>query len=250
MSEETLDEILNGSIRFYQKRKGYRFSLDSLLLAHFISLKNIKSAVEIGCGNGVVTLILAARFPNVNFTGVEIQRDLAGLAKKNIHLNLVENNVKILMDDAAKIRNYFPAQSIDMVYFNPPYRKLNSGRINPDEEKAIARHEIKGSLTIFLKAAQYLLKPSGKLFAIYPAKRIVALISQLREKNIEPKRMKLVFSGYTSSAEFVLIEARKESREELRIEQPLHIYQDKNIYTPEMKAIFRELSVIQGDAGG
>jgi tRNA1Val (adenine37-N6)-methyltransferase len=250
MSEETLDEILNGSFRFYQKRKGYRFSLDSLLLAYFISLKNIESVVELGCGNGVVTLILAARFPNVNFTGVEIQKDLADLAKKNVGLNSLKDNVTILMADAAKIKNNFPAHSIDDIFFNPPYRKLNSGRINPDAEKAIARHEIKGSLSIFLKAAQYLLKPSGKLFAIYPAKRMVELISQLRENNIEPKRMKLVFSDYTSSAEFVLMEARKESREELRIEQSLYIYQDKNIYTPEMKAIFRELSVIQGDVGG
>jgi len=95
-----------------------------------------------------------------------------------------------------------------------------------------------------------LLKPSGKLFAIYPAKRMVEMISQLRENNIEPKRMKLVFSDYTSNAEFVLMEARKESREELRIEQSLYIYQDKNIYTPEMKAIFRELSGLQGDVGG
>jgi len=250
MSDETIDEILNGSFRFYQKRKGYRFSLDSLLLAHFISLNNIKNAVELGCGNGVVTMILAVSFPNVNFTGVEIQKDLADLAKKNVHLNSVEDNVAILMANAAKISNYFPAQSMDAVYFNPPYRKLNSGRINPDAEKAIARHEIKGSLTIFLKAAQYLLKPSGKLFAIYPAKRMVELISKLRGINIEPKRLKLVFSDYTTSAEFVLMEARKEAREELLIEQSLHVYQDKNIYTPEMKAIFRELSGLQGDVGG
>ncbi len=250
MSEETIDEILNGSFRFYQKKKGYRFSLDSLLLAHFVSFKNIKNVVELGCGNGVITMILAARFRDVKFTGVEIQKDLADLAEKNVHLNSLQDNVKILRADAADIKNHFPARSKDGIFFNPPYRKLNSGRINPDAEKAIARHEIKGSLSIFLKAAQYLLKPSGKLFAIYPAKRMAELITRLRENNIEPKRMKLVFSDCASSAEFVLMEARKESREELRIEQSLHVYQDKNIYTPEMKAIFRELSVIHNDVGG
>jgi tRNA1Val (adenine37-N6)-methyltransferase len=250
MSEETLDNILNGSFRLYQNKKGYRFSLDSLLLAHFVSLKNIKNVIELGCGNGVVTLILARVFSNVNFTCVEIQEDLADLAKKNVHINSLENNVTILKADASKIKNYFPPQSNDAIYFNPPYRKLNSGRINPDSERAIARHEIKGSLTTFLKAAQYLLKPSGKLFAIYPAKRMVELISRLRENNIEPKRMKLVFSDYSSSAEFVLMEARKESREELRIEQSLYIYQDENIYTPEMKAIYRELSGLPGDVVG
>ncbi|HES59868.1 MAG TPA: methyltransferase domain-containing protein, partial [Caldithrix sp.] len=158
MSEETLDEILNSSFRLYQKKKGYRFSLDSLLLANFVSLKNTKSVIELGCGNGVVTLILARHFSNVNFTCVEIQEDLADLAKKNVHINSLENNVAILKADASKINNYLPPQSSDAIYFNPPYRKLNSGRINPNSEKAIARHEIKGSLIIFLKAAQYLLK--------------------------------------------------------------------------------------------
>jgi tRNA1Val (adenine37-N6)-methyltransferase len=128
-----------------------------------------------------------------------------------------------------------------VILFNPPYRKLNSGKINPLLEKAIARHEIKGSLKDFLMAAQYLLKPAGKVFAIYPAKRLNELIFRFRVNSIEPKRIKLVFSDCFSVAGFVLIEGRIGGREELKIEQPLFIYDEAKNYSKEIVGIFTEL---------
>jgi len=250
MTEETLDHILGSRLRLYQKKKGYRFSLDSLLLAHFVSLKKHARVIELGCGNGIIVLILAGIFAQVEFIGLEIQDDLVTLAQKNVRFNNLDRNIKIVKADAGKIKNYFPASSFDCVIFNPPYRKLTSGRINPDSEKAIARHEIKGSLNIFVNAAKYLLKPSGKVFAIYPAKRLAELILRFRESNIEPKKMKLVFSDDVSPAEFVLIEGRKESHEELQAEQPLFIYRKDKRYTEELMLIFRKLSSLQGDDAG
>jgi tRNA1Val (adenine37-N6)-methyltransferase len=136
------------------------------------------------------------------------------------------------------------------VIFNPPYRKLNSGRINPHPEKAIARHEINGSLKDFLTAAKYLLKPTGTVSTIYPAKRLVELVYLFRKNNIEPKKMKLVFSDRTSDAEFVLVEGRNGSREELKIDSPLFIYDQNRNYTDEMSGIFSELSSFPADGAG
>jgi tRNA1Val (adenine37-N6)-methyltransferase len=169
MEEETLDEILDGHLRVFQKKKGYRFSLDSILLAHFVSLKQRARFIDIGCGNGIILVILAKLFPNANCVGLEIQENLSTLAKKNSQINDLESRVEIFSGDARNIENIFPAHSFDTVIFNPPYRKLKSGRINPQLEKAIARHEIKGSLKDFLHAAQYLLKPGGRVFTISPA---------------------------------------------------------------------------------
>lgn len=242
MDEETLDEILEGRLRIFQTRKGYRFSLDSILLAHFVSLKPGTSAIDLGCGSGIILFILAKRFPNVHCVGLEIQEKLAALAQKNTRLNDLDERVEILSGDASNIKNIFPARSFDAVIFNPPYRKLSSGRINPLEEKAIARHEIKGSLKDFLKAAKYLLKPTGKVFTIYPAKRLVELICLFRESGIEPKKMKLVFSDNSSDAEFMLVEGKKGGREELKIEPSLFIYDPGNNYTDEMSRIFSDLS--------
>lgn len=242
MEEETVDLILNGNLQLFQKKRGYRFSLDSLLLSHFTCIKPKTSNVDLGCGSGIIMLILASRFPQTIWTGVEIQEDLAVLAQKNAQLNGLEGRIKILCSDARAIKKILPANSFNSVVFNPPYRKLKSGRINPHLEKAIARHEIKGSLKDFLQSAKYLLKLGGRVFTIYPAKRLVELISLFRLCCIEPKRLKLVFSDYSSEAEFVLVEGRSESREELKIEQPLYIYDRDKKYTPQISAIFSELS--------
>jgi len=250
MKEETIEEVLQGSLKICQSKKGYRFNLDSLILAHFISLKRCTRNVELGCGNGIIMLILARRFPSTVWVGVEIQESLAAFAQKNVKLNEMDGGIKILCEDVRAIKNKMPATSFDNVIFNPPYRKIGSGRINPQTEKAIARHEIKGSMKDFLETARYLLKSGAKVFTVYPAKRMVELISIFRLNDIEPKRMKMVFSDHYSSAEFVLVEGRKGSREELKIEPPLFIYDQNKKYTPQMTSIFSELSQFPADGGG
>lgn len=250
MEEETLDEILNGRLRVFQTKRGYRFSLDSILLAHFVFLKSHARVIDIGCGGGIILLIVATRFPQANLAGLEIQENLAILAEKNTKINNVDNRVKIFSGDARNIRNTFPPRSFDAVIFNPPYRKLKSGRINPDPEKAIARHEIKGSLNNFLTAAKYLLKPAGTVFTIYPARRFIELVCLFRDSGIEPKKMRLVFSDKFSEAEFVLVEGKAGGREELKIESPLFIYDKNRKYTETMENIFTELSRFPTDGDG
>ncbi len=250
MEKESLDEILNGRILVYQNKHGYRFSIDSLLLAHFIDLKPRAKAIELGCGSGIILLILAKRYPTLKFTGLEIQENLVGLAQKNVRLNGLENNVEIIGGDVQEAGKRFPPGIFDAVFFNPPYRKLNSGRLNPNPEKAIARHEIKGSLETFLKAAQSLLKEKGSVFVIYPAKRLAQLIYLFRQYRMEPKRIKTVFSDATSDAEFILVEGKKGSGEELKMAPPLFIYDENKRYAPETLKIFRELSVAPPDGGG
>jgi len=249
MSEETLDEIIDGHLRIYQKKRGYRFSLDAILLAHFISLKRKANVIELGCGSGIISLILALRLPQITMIGLEIQEEMAALAQKNVEINNLASQIKIMNGDAREIKKTFAAYSFDAVIFNPPYRKIDSGRINPDGEKSIARHEIKGSLPEFLKAASYLLKPKGQVFAIYPATRLASLVCSMRENKIEPKKIKLVFSDNKSVAEFALVEGRAGGREELTVEPVLVIYDKNKKYTEEMKAIFSELASfpVRGD---
>ena len=250
MEEETLDTILKGRLRVFQTKKGYRFSLDSILLAHFVSLKSRTRVIDIGCGNGIILLILAKRYPKLHLVGLEIQDNLADLARKNSEYNNLKNIIEIVSGDARHIKSIFPEHSFDAAIFNPPYRKLNSGRINPLREKAIARHEISGSLKDFLTAAKYLLKPVGTVFTIYPAKRLAEIIYLFRNNNIEPKKMKMVFSNYHSEAEFILVEGKKGGREELKIKPPLFIYDYGKNYTKEMAEIFSELSHFPADGDG
>jgi tRNA1Val (adenine37-N6)-methyltransferase len=250
MNEETVDEILDGSLKIRQSKRGYRFNLDSIILAHFVDLKSRTVNLDLGCGNGVIALVLANLYVQSRWHGLEIQHALADLAQKNVEQNGLDHRVIIDKGDAREIKKIYQPHSFDNIVFNPPYRKLDSGRMNPLPEKAVARHEIKGSLSEFLSASKYLLKPKGRVFTIYPAARMVELISLFRKKDIEPKRMKLVFSDAASTAEFVLVEGRSGSREELKMEPPLFIYEEHKEYTKDMKNIFTDLASPQDSGGG
>ncbi|MFO7569205.1 MAG: methyltransferase [Smithellaceae bacterium] len=240
--DETIDEILDGGLRVCQSRRGYRFNLDSLMLSHFVTVRPGSLNMDLGCGNGIILLVLARRYPETRWVGLEFQPALSALAQKNIELNGLTDRVTIVTGSAGDVQNHFKRASYDQVVFNPPYRKILSGRVNPMEEKAVARHEVRGSLTDFLEASKYLLKPSGRAFVVYPASRLVQLVFEFRRHDIEPKRMKLVFSDRHSRAQFVLAEGRRSSREELCMEAPLVIYEEPGVYTEDMKSLFSDLA--------
>lgn len=240
--EETVDAILGGQLKVIQKTKGYRFSVDAILLAHFVYVKKNDLVLDIGAGSGVMSMIVAHRWPCGKVIGLEIQEELVEMARRSVSLNGLESRVDIRQGDAGKIRDLFDRESFDVVIFNPPYRKLKSGRINPDFQKSMARHEISGSLGEFLAASAYVLKPSGRAYIIYPATRIVDICSRMRGTSIEPKRIQIVHSHAHRRGEFVLVEGIKGGREEVEILPPWSIYAENGAYTEAMTRLFTELS--------
>jgi tRNA1(Val) A37 N6-methylase TrmN6 len=182
-----------GHLKVYQHKNGYRFAIDAFILANFIHLKKKETVLELGTSCGIISLILAYKFPQVKkILGIEIQSNLVSLAKKNVTLNQRENLIEILQTDIKNLTKNFPSASFDVVVSNPPYYSLKEGRLNPDTEKAIARHEIKGSLLDVVKIGQYMLKQKGRFYFIYPAFRCEHLFVTLRNYNLEPKRLRFV----------------------------------------------------------
>jgi tRNA1Val (adenine37-N6)-methyltransferase len=240
--EETIDDLLEGALRIFQKKKGYRFSLDSLLLSHFVRLKSGDRVLDMGTGAGVIALILAKRPGCGKVTGIDIQEEMAEMARRSARFNNLEDRVEFLRGDVKDIRTILEPQSFDAAVFNPPYRKLNSGRINPDDRKAVARHEIRGALGDFLAAARYVLKDGGRVFTVYPATRMAELVYRMRADRLEPKRVRLVHSACSSGGEFVLAEGVKGGGEELEVMPPLFIYGPDGEYTAAMTDLFRGLS--------
>jgi tRNA1Val (adenine37-N6)-methyltransferase len=239
---ETVDELLGGRIKIFQKKKGYRFSLDVLLIAHFVHLKRGDHIVDLGTGSGVLAMIMAGRRECGKIIGVDVQEEFVEMAQRSVEFNNLQEKVDIRLGDIRNIGILFDENSFDVSIFNPPYRKLKSGRINPNNQKSIARHEIKGTLYDFLSAAAYVLRKSGRAYIIYPATRMVELLSSMRTAGIEPKRMRVVHSHSDSRGEFVLVEGKKGGREELEVMPPLVVYEDAGEYTEAMNGIFRELS--------
>lgn len=235
---ETLEILLNGALKICQREKGYRFSIDALLLASFFHEKPEENILEIGPGSGIISLILAVRNPTVRIKGLEIQDDLADLARRNAALNNLSERVCIETGD---IRQISSQPLFDAAVFNPPYRKVNTGKTNILPQKAIARHEMTGSLKDFLHGSYRLLKPSGRVAFIYPAARGAEAISAMRQERIEPKRMRVVHSYPNAAGQFLLIEGFKNGGEELHILPPLFIYHEGKTYSPEMTQILMDL---------
>jgi len=216
---ECIDPILDGRIRIIQSKDGYRFSADALLLARFAPVKRGDVVVDLGTGCGVILLaLLASTRPHLAI-GLEIQRELADQASRNARLNGFQDQMHLVLGD---IRHPPIARGCaDLVLCNPPYRRVEGGRINPDPRRAVARHELMASLDDILRAADWLLRKKGKLSLIYPAVRLVDILVRLRQFNLEPKRLLIDFPGPASSAKLVLIEATRDGKSGVDLMPPL-----------------------------
>ena len=220
-SDQTLDTFFGGSLRVLQKKGGYRFSVDAVLLSQFSKIRKNEKVMDLGTGCGILPLLLSQTTKAHSFVGVEIQKELADLAKKNVRLNHLQDRVSILQKDFRDLKDTYPPGSFDVVLSNPPYRKYRTGRVNPAMEKAIARHEIKGTLEDLISIASYLLPPKGRCYVIFPALRTVDLLVVLRSQRLEPKRLQFVHPRSEENAKFILSESIKESGVELKVMDPL-----------------------------
>jgi tRNA1Val (adenine37-N6)-methyltransferase len=220
-ADETLEPFFNGKLQIIQKKKGYRFSVDPVLLSRFVRIRRNERVIDLGTGCGILPLLLSQTVNAHSFVGVEIQKGLIECAEKNVALNHLEDRVSIIKQDFRELRKIFPPGSFDVAVSNPPYREYRTGRINPSTEKAIARHEIRGKLEDLISIASYLVPPKGRCYLIFPAPRTVDLFVALRNGKMEPKRIQFVHPRIGEEAKFILTESLKVSGVELKIMSPL-----------------------------
>ncbi len=237
MNRYTPDTFFNGSIIIRQNSSGYRFSIDAVLLADYARPKPLDTIVDLGTGSGIIPLILAHRYPETCYIGIEIQKELADLAQRNVQDNAMQERIKIICQDMISI-NRIGSGPVDMVISNPPYRKPGSGRINPDSQRAVARHEIKITLDGVVKTANRLLRTAGRFISIYPAERITDLLVTMRLAGIEPKQLRVIHSRIGEEAKLLLIEGVKGGRPGVKIAPPLFIYKNDDDYTDEVEKMF------------
>ncbi len=222
---ETIDELSLGQLRLIQAEKGYRFSIDPVLLARFAETGAAAKVVDLGTGCGILPLLLAKLTAAQELIGIELQPQQAERAQRNVELNSLQNRIRIIPGDLRRIRQLLPVASCDLVVSNPPYRPPGSGRISPADERAAARHELAGNLTDFIDAASWLLKNGGRFALIYLVERLPELLTQMAAKGIEPKRLRMIHPRQQEPARMVLVEGRKNGRPGLQVEKPLFVYQ-------------------------
>lgn len=230
-NNEKIEDLEDKRLKIIQAKDSYRFSVDSILLLNFIRLKNYENIIDLGTGSGIIPLLLFGKKKGLSIYGVEIQKDLADMARRSVELNKLQNGITIIQEDFRNLKNNFKNQQFDVVVSNPPYISMGQGKINPSINKAIARHEVKGDLEDMISVSNYLLKNKGRIYLIYRSAKLIKLVITLKRYGIEPKVIKLIHPRPGENANLVLLEGIKSGKEELKIEDPIFLYSNKKMET-------------------
>lgn len=233
----TNDGVRRYGLQVAQPADGYRFSLDALLLADFVSTVDNASIIDLGTGCGIIPMILCRRYPGASVAGIDSNRAMAGLAKENVLHNGFADRIDILFEDVITVKSQFPVSSFDGVVANPPFRTPNSGRLSPKAGRDTARHESTAGMAEFLAAAKYLVKPSGRIWFIYHPDRLIEFIRCAGEQKLAILRLRMVHGSSDAPAKMFLAELAKGRKGTTVVLPPLIVYDDKGGYTPEARLI-------------
>lgn len=238
----TLDSLFAGSLTCRQHRHGYRFSVDAVLLAHFVRPGKGAALLDLGTGSGIIPLIVSYRSGKRlrRIVGIELQSGLAALARENFAGMPAAIRPALIEGDIREIKRLIAAESYDLVLCNPPFYPLGSGRRSRSEEEDLARHEVAGKLEDFLAAAAYAVKNRGTVALVYPAARSGELLLATAAKRLQAKRAQYVYSypDHRQPARLLLLTCCKNGGGGLRVEPPLYIYDQKNGAFSEKMAHF------------
>ena len=176
---------------------------------------------------------------NSKIIGVELQKEIYELAKQNILMNKLENQIEIINENILNLLSKYDTDSFDLITCNPPYFKIDDGsKTNENDIKAIARHEIKLKLDDIFRVAKKLLKNNGKIAIVHRTDRLIEIINSMQNYNIEPKRIRFVFPFSNSNSNLVLIEGAKDGKPGLKIEHSIIVHNYDGSYTNEVQMIF------------
>lgn len=238
---ERLDDVLGYDLKIYQNSSYFSFSLDSIILANYASIRlRDKNIVDFCTGNGVIPLIISNRTKN-NIVGVEVQDKLAELATKSVNYNKLDDRITIYNEDVKEFSKKH-LNEYDLVLCNPPYFKIeDKSSFNESYEKKIARHEVLFNLEDLCECSKKVLKDNGNLCIVHRTDRLMEILEIFRKHNIEPKRIRFVYENISKESTLVLIEAQKCGSVGLKVESPIILYNLDGSMTEEYKSIQEEV---------
>lgn len=238
---ETTNYLLGyKNLKIIQDNEMFNFSLDSVLLPNFITINDsTKNILDIGTGNAPIPLILSQK-TKAHITGIEIQKEVSNIAKKTIKLNNLENKINIINDDIKEYYKKATSEYYDIITCNPPYFEVKkTSKFNKNDYKTIARHEVTLKLEDILKIARKLLKNGGTLGLVHRPERLIDILTTMRNYNIEPKKIRLIYPGKNKESNILLIEGKKNGKKGLKILPPLYSHNQDGTYTEEIQKYFK-----------
>lgn len=232
--EETFEDIKMDGLRLVQKKKGFRYGMDAILLSQFAHVTKHTRAVDLGTGTGIISLLLGKRGAKA-VTAIEQNPVMAELAERNARLNEMDDIMRVICGDVCHIREHLAAESADLVVSNPPYRVVDTGKIAALDDVARARHEITASLADFVRAAHYLVKYRGRFAMIHLPERMVEILGLLHDMNLEPKRLRMVYPNRSLPPSMFLVESIKGAKAGgLTVLPPLILMEEDGTYSREI----------------
>lgn len=235
--EERLDDLQNG-YKIIQDVNDFCFGIDAVLLAWFARVKPEDNVLDMGCGNGIVPILLRARNENIHITGLEIQERSASLARRSIAYNQLEDVISVVTGDLKEAAAIFGKASFSVVTVNPPYMTGGHGLVNTRKSRTIARHEVLCSLEDVISQAAAVLEERGRFYMVHRPFRLAEIISLMVKYHLEPKRMQLVHPYMDKEPNLVLIEGLRGGNARINVERPLIVYREPGVYTDDIYRIY------------
>jgi tRNA1Val (adenine37-N6)-methyltransferase len=235
---ERLDDLNRNGYKIIQDPKRFCFGMDAVLLSSFAKVKPGEVVMDFCTGTGVIPILMEARTQGSHFTGMEIQEESADMARRSVIYNHLEDKISIINGDIKDATDYAAASSYDVVTCNPPYMIGQHGLVNPDSEKAIARHEILCTLEDVVTQAATLLRPGGRFYMVHRPFRLPEIMAAMMTHRIEPKRMQLVYPYVNKEPNMVLIEGSLYGNPRMTVERPLIVYKENGVYTDDILTLY------------
>lgn len=236
--DRTIEELGIAGLKLIQSKSGFRYGMDSVLLADFAQIRPNDIVADFGTGTGILPLLLYGRGKGKRYHAFEIQTEMAKIAEDNAALNRIEDIMSVYNVSVEHAAEYVMRGTVDAVIMNPPYGAYGKTIRNPDMANSTARHQEENTIDRFLASANGILRGKGRLFLVYPAQQMLEIMLSLKTWRIEPKCFRLVYPYINRPANLVLIEAIKDAKPGLLTMAPLVVYDKENEMTPELRRIY------------
>lgn len=235
---ESIDDLQLNNLHLIQKKDGFKFGVDAVLLSDFAYVKQKHRVMDLCSGTGIIPFLIYGKYNAKEICGLEIQEDMVEMAKRSVELNSLEDRICFINENLTNTAELKKMEKFDVVTVNPPYKLNNAGIVNPSDKMAIARHEVLCNLEDVIAASRVLLKDNGRLFMVHRPERLADIFTLMRKYKIEPKRVKMVHPKIGKAPNIVLVEGQRDGGAYLKWEAPLYVYNEDGTYTKEIDTIY------------
>lgn len=235
--DENLDDLQLKGLMLIQKKDGFKFGVDAVLLSHFANVKKKHRVIDLCTGTGIIPFLLEGKYSPKDILGIEIQDEFVDMANRSATLNKT-HNISFISEDLKNLKALKNIDKADVITVNPPYKLNNAGIVNPSDKLAIARHEIMCNLENVIEASRILLKDNGRIYMVHRPERLADIITLMRKYKIEPKRIQMIHPKLGKAPNIVLVEGQRDGGAFLKWDAPLYVYNEDGSISDAINKIY------------